>query len=264
MKPCMTSKGLFSILFMAWLLVACGSNPNHDDSPSSGDIAGELGNPVHHWSPADVYVELGTAYLNAGQINEAFLNARKAMLVDENSSTANNLLAVIYQRLGKIKLARKHYGQAISLDKKNAYALNGLGQFLCAQGEYTEAQKYFKRALGNPLYPTPWIALHNVAACYEKAKNIPRAEQAYRDALKGNAQFAPSLLGMAQLNYNRGDYLSARVYIQRYAQISRHTAESLWLGVQTEKQLDDRLQMEKYKLQLKREFPDSEQAKSIT
>ena len=55
----------------------------------------------------------------------------------------------------------------------------------------------------------------------------------------------------------------ARAYLQRYAEVAQHTAESLWLGVRTENQLGDKDQMASYGLKLRAKFPDSEQAKYL-
>lgn len=227
------------------------------------DVTGELGNPVRPRSPADVYIELGTAYLGKGRLDEAFKNARKAILMDAKSSAAHNLLGVVYQRLGKHALAGQHYRRAVELDGQNPYALNALGQYICAQGQLAEADRLFVRALHNPLYPTPWIAAHNAGLCIAKTQQAQKAESYYRQALQTNPRFAPALLRMAELSYTQSHFLSARAYLQRYKQVEKHTAESLWLGIRTERQLDDKAQAANYILQLRAKFPDSEQARYL-
>ena len=68
---------------------------------------------------------------------------------------------------------------------------------------------------------------------------------------------------MAHLSFDQDNYLSARAYLERYSQVAKHTADSLWLGVRTEKQLGDRDQVASYALKLRANFPDSEQAKFL-
>ena len=119
------------------------------------------------------------------------------------------------------------------------------------------------QALDNPLYNTPWLAWHNAGWCNERSGDSERAEGDYRSALQLNPRFAPSLLAMARVSVESGNYLSARAYLQRYAEVADHTAESLWLGVRTENQLGDSDQLASYRLKLLARFPDSDEAKYL-
>jgi type IV pilus assembly protein PilF len=251
-----------SLMFALVLgLAACQGNGVRTDA--HGDNTGELGSPVKRASAANVYVELGTAYLQEGNLSEAFKNARKAVLVDPRSAAGHNLLGVVHQRLGQREKAGEHYERAVSLEPRNPYALNALGSFVCEDGEFASADAYFQRALANPLYPTPWVASNNAGQCAERAGQLDKAESYYRKALQVNPRFAPSLLSMAKISFETDNYLSTRAYLQRYAQVAQHTAETLWLGLRTERQLGDKDQVASYRLKLRAQFPDSEQAKFL-
>ena len=253
---------LLIALFVGLLLTACNGNGTRPDDNASGD-PGQLGSPVKRVSPGDVYVDLGTAYLSEGVLAEAFKNARKALMVDPKLASAHNLIGVVYQRLGQPAQAGEHFRKAVQLEPRNPYALNALGSFVCDQQQFEEAEGYFKRALNNPLYPTPWIAAHNAARCAERAGRMDQAESHYRAALQSNPRFAPSLLRMAHISFDQENYLSARAYLQRYAAEAAHTAASLWLGVRTERQLGDMDQVATYQLKLRAKFPDSEQVRYL-
>ena len=250
-------------LIAVLLLVALAGCQSTMPRDSDGDNTGELGAPIKRASPGDIYVELGTAYLADGRISEAFKNARKSVLVDPKLASGHNLLGVLYQRLGDNDKAGEHYRTAVKLEPRNPYALNALGSFLCAERKFDEADGYFRRALNNPLYPTPWVASYNAGQCADQAGKLAAAETYYRAALKSNTRFAPALLQMAHLSFDQDNYLSARAYLERYSQVAKHTADSLWLGVRTEKQLGDRDQVASYALKLRANFPDSEQAKFL-
>lgn len=240
------------------LLAGCQQTTIRDN-----DETGELGSPMARNRAADVYMQLSTAYLAENKLDEALKNARKAVIVNPKSADGHNLLGVVQQRLGQDGPAEKAYREAIRLDPRNPYALNAFGSFLCGKAEYEEAARMFRQALQNPLYETPWIAFHNAGLCAEQSGNAAVAESEFRSALQKNPRFAPSLLSMARISFNKQSYMSARGYLQRYAQVSAPTAESLWLGVQTEQQLGDEDQVASYRLKLKGLFPDSEQARLI-
>ena len=65
---------------------------------------------------------------------------------------------------------------------------------------------------------------------------------------------------MSQISYEKANYLSARAYLQRYLEISRHTSTSLWLGIKIERELGDKDALSSYILSLKNNFPDSIEA----
>jgi type IV pilus assembly protein PilF len=243
-------------------LAACAQQPLRD-STAGGEATGQLGSPLVQPSPADVYIDLSGAYLREENYTEAFKNAKKAVLVDPESSNAYLMQALVYRRLGEDGEAEKSFKRSIRLDPRNPAALNAYGTFLCGRDAFQEADGYFRRALNNPLYNTPWLALHNAGRCLERAGDEDSAERDYREALQANPMFAPSLLGMARISYEQTNYLSARAYLQRYAEVAQHTPESLWLGVRTENQLGDRDQMASYGLKLRAKFPDSQQAKYL-
>ena len=249
------------LLMVTVLLVGCESPVRRNAGLEN--TADGLGGFVQRRSPADVYIELGTAYLQKGRMNDALLNARKAILVDAEASAAHNLLGVVYQRLGQLALAHQHYLQAVELDKHNSYALNALGQFICTEGDYSQAEAHFQQALSNPLYPTPWVAAHNAGACQERNHQLVQAEIYYRQALQDNPRFSPSLLHMAHLSFTHKRYLSARAYLQRYSEVAQHTAESLLLGIRTEKKLDDKEQIVKYQQKLDTKFPNWAQSDTL-
>ena len=208
-------------LLAVMLLAGCQSNPQRAaetssmDSKAGVDTTGALGSPVERRSAANVYVELGTAYLQDGVLGEALKNARKAIIVDPELAPAHNLLGIVYQRLGKTVLAGEHLAKAVSSDPYDPYALNALGSF-----EYDAAISRFKAALHNPLYPTPWVASHNAGQCSERQGNAAKAEDYYRAALKRKPGFAQSLARMGHISADKGQSLSVRAYLQRYAGIS--------------------------------------------
>ena len=249
--------GLLCLMLLT--LVGCAQQGVRNQAPA-GEPTGQLGSPLVSRSPADIYIELSAAYLQEGNLNESFKNAKKAVLVDPNSSNAFYMQALVYQRLGENENADASFQRAIKIDPRNPDALNAYGSFLCEQQRFEDADDYYRRALSNPLYATPWLALYNAGRCLEQAGDETAAERDYRAALRENPGFAPSLLGMARISYEQTNYMSARAYLQRYAEVASHTPESLWLGVRTENQLGDKDQMASYGLKLRARFPDSEQA----
>jgi type IV pilus assembly protein PilF len=220
------------------------------------DTTGELGSEKRE-SPAKIYVEMGIAYLRDGQSAIALQKLKKAISVDPQNGEAHNVIAIIYERLGKQELAGEHYAKAVQLQPENPFIRNARGSYFCKQGQYKEADAEFASALGNPLYPTPWVAMTNAGLCAERSGDTVKAENYYRRALSANDQYFQALYQMAELSYLQGNYLSARAYLERYNAASDPTAGSLWLGVQIERRLGDIRKVRNYQDQLLEKFPDS-------
>lgn len=208
--------------------------------------------------------QLGVEYLRKGEYETSLKKLKKALDIDPNYAEAHDVIAVLYEKVGELDLAEKHYKRGLRLDAENAGAHNNYGRFLCNMKRYPEAEKEFLSAAGNAFYATPELPLFNAGLCMEGRPDTDRAEDYYRQALEKNPRFAPALLQMATLRFERQNYLGARGYLQRYQQASPHSPESLWLGVRTEYALKDHKAWGKYALQLKNNFPDSRQASLLT
>jgi len=237
-----------SLVLSVLLLIAC-----QPEQVKEGDLAIQGGEK----SPAAVYVSLGVEYMNRGMYDVALGKLKKALASDGSSSNAHNVIAVLYDRLGETSLAAKHYKKAVRLSPANSSAQNNYARYLCGNKEFDLADKHFNLALRNPLYKSQLLAISNAGTCAWKAGRIEQAEAYYRTALQRNSKFPAVLLKMAQLKFEQKNYLSVRAYLQRFRESSRHTAGSLWLGIQAEDKLANNDGVASYILQLKQLYPDS-------
>ncbi len=227
-----------------------------------GDQTGDLGTEQRQ-SPADVYVKLGVAYMRNGDMATALQKLKKGLEVDDGNAEAHNAIGLVYMQLGEKAPARRHLMRAVSLKPKNPYFHNALGTFLCADGEYEEALRHFDQAIANPLYPTPWVAESNAGMCALRKGELERADGYFRKVLQRDPRQPVALLNMARISLAKGNYLSARAYLQRLSAVAEPTPESLLLGVRAEEKLGNRKRALRYAAQLKKRFPDSDQAKAL-
>jgi len=209
---------------------------------------------------AAVNLNLGVEYLRLGKYEKALSKLEKASEADENYPPIYNTLGVLYQRLGDKVRAEAYYQHALRLNSSDPSTLNNYGQFLCQEGRFDEAEAAFLKAAQNPLYPMPEIALSNAGTCALAHGNLDIAEKYFRSALEQNPRVAVALLQMAQISYTNASYLSARAYLQRYLEIGKHTAKTLWLGINIERELGDKNLLASYELLLKNKFPQSKEA----
>lgn len=249
----MRRRGLIveSLVVASLLLTGCQTT-----STKGTDEAGSLGVRADA-SPADLYVELSLAYLQEGDVATALKKVKYGLEQDERNARAHGVIAIIYERLGESQLADRHFASATTLDPQDPYIRNAYGNFLYGQGAYPAAVEQFERALKNPLYSTPEVALTNAAVCFRLQGDMSQAETYLRRALDRNRRYPMALGQMALVSFDRGNQLSARAYLQRYLAVADPTPDMLWLGVRIERGLGDGQAEREYAQLLRRKFPDS-------
>jgi type IV pilus assembly protein PilF len=249
---------IFVVVLIATIGISGCGGGSLDRNDESGDLAQE-GTP----GAGNVYVKLAVAYMQRGQYDIALRQAQKAVSVEPDNAQAHNVIALIYARLGEQTVAEKHFRQAIELNPRNAYIRNAYGTFLCRQNRYSESEKEFMLALENPLYGNPEIAWTNAAICKKSEGDLRQAEIYLSQALKRNRQFPLALLEMARLRLDEGNYRKAGDYLNRYMDVARPTAESLWMGIQVAHKLGDDKRVASYTMKLENNFPDSEETQLL-
>lgn len=232
-------------LLMASLLIGCGSWREKADEKRHA---------------AEVYVSKGIGYMGEKRYEQALEDLTHALELNANSSEAHNAIAVLYERLEKPAEAAEHYRRAVSLDESNYGALNNYSRFLCSHGRSDEGLAFLDKVIDSRLYDQPWLVLTNKGICYKMIDQREEAERSFRAALESQPLFAPALLEMALISFDHQQYLSTRAFLQRYAGIVPHTAQTLWLSAQTEAALGNSGLAHSYADQLRGRFPNSPEA----
>lgn len=212
---------------------------------------------------ASVNVQLGSGYMNQGKNELALSKLNRALEEDPTLPSAHYVIAYLYERLGELDKADTHYRRAVDLAPDDPEAHNNYGTFLCGQNRLKEADAQFLAALKNPLYTTPEFAYTNAGVCALKVPNVAKAEEYFRQALRVDPRFSTALFEMAQLNFDRGDYLPARAYLQRHMEVSQRSPSAMWLGVRIERALGDSTTAHSYAKVLKVDFPNSKETELL-
>jgi type IV pilus assembly protein PilF len=156
------------------------------------------------------------------------------------------------------------FRRSLQLDSENSETHNNYGWFLCQRGREKESIKQFQESLKNPLYATPETAYVNLGLCSKKAGVMKEVESNLQRALIMRPGMPEALYGLADWNYDKGDYAGAKAYFSRFSQSSPDlTAEQLWLAVRIERKMHDRNSLASYALQLRKRFPDSRETQLL-
>ncbi len=212
---------------------------------------------------ARLNAQLAIAYITQNDVVAAQEKIDKALSQNPHDGTVQTAAAHVYERLQQIEKADHHYAEALKMEPRNADFQNGYAVFLCRHGHYAEGQKMFEVAAKNPSYASPEIAYSNSGVCARSANDFPRAEEMFQAALRERADYPDALLQLADLTFTRGAMLDSRALLDRYFKSSEPTAEALLIGVRVERALGDKVAAARYAGQLRRDFPNSEQAQAL-
>ena len=212
---------------------------------------------------AETNTELGRQYMARGDYEIALDKLKRAIAHDRTYAPAHTVLAYLYEYIGDADQARHEYREALKYDPRDGAVNNNYGAFLCSTGNWGEAEEYFEKALDDPFYDTPGLALSNAGTCALNAGQLDKAERFLRQSLEYDGNLAASLLALSRLNFEQGEYLSARAFLQRYESTAEHTEGSLLVAYRIERELGDNRAATEYRRELIQQFPDSEAAQSL-
>jgi type IV pilus assembly protein PilF len=243
-----------SISLLCALQLACATGSSKEPQAAPGGTASQL---------ASVNTQLGLGYLRNGQLDLAWERLNAALIEDPDYATAHNGIALVYNRLNDTEKAEEHFKRAIELNPSDSAAQTNYGAFLCEHGRIDDGEKYFLKAVENPLYNKPAMAYTNAGVCKLRADDPSGAEVYFRAALRADPRFAVALVNMAELSFDSSRYLPARAYMQRYEEVSRHNSRSLWLGIRIEEKLGDKDAVSSFAMLLKANYPDSRETQLL-
>jgi type IV pilus assembly protein PilF len=212
---------------------------------------------------AESNTSLGLEYMNRGQYEVALGKLKKAINEDSDYAPAHTVIAILYERVGETELAGKHYQEAYEADPTDGDVNNNYGVYICQHRNVKQALDHFQKALADPFYATPAVALTNAGSCALGSNDMQAAEDYLRRALKFEPEFPDALMNMARLNFENRNYLSSRAFMQRYEAVAQHDPESLLLAFKIETASGDNRAANRYKLALESGFPDSDQTAEV-
>jgi len=209
---------------------------------------------------ARIRLELAMGYFEQNQNTVALDEIKQALSADPDYAAAYNLRGLVYMRLDDPGLAEDSFRRAISLNPRDGNAMHNYGWLLCQQKRYGDAMQQFARAIDSPGYADRPKTLMTQGVCQLQAGQKAEAEKSLTQAYELDAGNPVIGYNLALLLSQRQEWTRAQFYIRRVNNSQAANAESLWLGVKIERQLNNREAVASLGGQLQRRFPQSKEA----
>lgn len=210
---------------------------------------------------AKTRMSLGLTYLKNGEYSQAKKNLDKALEFGPRMAQVHYAMAYYYQTVEDQPRAVEFFENAMSLAPRDADIANSYGAYLCEQGEYEEANKYFTRAVKNQRYANAVLTYENMGICARERGFHDDAINYFNDALNHQPSRTKTLYLLAQEYVATQRWGKAAETLKRYEKVSRISPDSLWLAVEIARGQKDLESQRAYGEMLVSMFPDSEQAK---
>ena len=211
---------------------------------------------------ARIRLELAMGYFEQNKNTVALDEIKQALAADPNYAAAYSLRGLVYMRLDDPGLAEDSFRRAIALNPRDGNAMHNYGWLLCQQKRYADANQQFARALDTPNYGDRPKTLMTQGVCQMQAGQKAEAEKSLTQAYELDAANPVIGYNLALLLAQRQEWTRAQFYIRRVNNSQAANAESLWLGVKIERQLNNRDSVASLGGQLQRRFPGSKEAQA--
>lgn len=168
---------------------------------------------------ASFNVQLGMGYLKQGNRSRAKKKLLTALKQQPNSPEVNAALGYYFEQTTELDQARSYYLKAINLSSHSGAQLNNYGTFLCRQGNYAEAEKYFLKAVADMQYVNTAAAYENAGLCSMEIPDLNKAKGYYIQALKHDPGRVESLRELVLIYQKEGHDEDALDELQKRPEI---------------------------------------------
>ena len=208
---------------------------------------------------ARIRLELAVGYFEQGKTTTALDELKQSINADPTLFEAYNLRGLIYMRLNDAGLAEESFRKALFINPRAANVQHNYGWLLCQQSRVPEAVQMFTAAIADPNYGDRAKTWMTQGLCQMKIGKVAEAEASLTHSYELDAGNPITGYNLALLLFNRGEFVRAQFYVRRLNNSELANSESLWLGINVERRMENREAMSQLASQLKKRFPQSKE-----
>ncbi|WP_261902652.1 type IV pilus biogenesis/stability protein PilW [Vibrio fortis] len=201
-------------------------------------------------SMSESRIALGLGYMEQENMVRARENLELAIQHAPRYYRARLSMAHYYETVGETDEARKQYKSALRLDSNNGNVLNNYGTFLCKQGDYEQADRYFNQAINQPFYYLVSASYENAGFCALKSGDSDRAKYYFTRALDHDPNRIKSILQLTKIEVSQDEYRDARLRLFKFHQRYGYQIPSLQILVELESKSGNEALRDKYQSML--------------
>lgn len=149
------------------------------------------------------YKALGTAYAEAGRLDEAIEALQQALRINGDYAKARTNLGVVYYKKGEVGKAIDEFERSIKMNEKDALSYYNLANIFTDQDRWDDAIAAYKKAV--EILPNESMIRHNLAYALNRKGMAKEAIEEYLEALREGNSLAPTHKNLAALYLEGGE-----------------------------------------------------------
>jgi type IV pilus biogenesis/stability protein PilW len=158
---------------------------------------------------AEIRRDLGTVYLNKGEVEMAIREYREAVEAYDRDAETHFALGEAYRRKGEFVAAEQHFLRALALDATKLDARLNLGVLYLQEQRWSEAVEQNRILVRDPTFLNPARALVNMGWAQYNSKDFEGAESSLRRALSLDPSSYRAHVNLAILLYEQSQIIDA-------------------------------------------------------
>jgi type IV pilus assembly protein PilF len=178
---------------------------------------------------AEQLIIISEKFLAAGDVPQAIKYLNLAEKKRPKDPLIQYYLGLAYEVRGIPDEALTHYQNAIALKPDYSEVYNNLGTFYAARNDLTKAEEYYRKALANASYETPFFGFYNLGRLLEKRGDMEGALKEYDQAIRllpsyGAAYYRKGVVleGLRRMDEAKEAYSQAVLYAPDMADAHLH------------------------------------------
>lgn len=168
---------------------------------------------------ARIQYDLAVQATKQGNIQQAVAELEEAIRRNPEFAQAYNAVGLLYHlSLGRLAKAEKAYKKALALKPKFSEAWNNLGALYLEEHHYEKAEKCFRTALDNVLYPTPYLARGNLGWALHEQGRDAEAVTELKSAVLTQPRFCQGYRNLGLIYLANGKTAAATASFKKFVQ----------------------------------------------
>lgn len=225
------------------------------------ESTGGLPKPATSPQRVQAQLDLARGYLEQGATDRARTALNKALKIDSKSVEAYVLLGVLNAAESDYGLAEKHFRTALSINPKDAMALNNYASFLYSRKRYDEAVRHLRVLVQDPGYRARSQAYENLGLAELKINDVQAAKESFTRALQLSFTQPISNLELARIAYDEGDIGTAAAHYDAFRAQAQQSASSLCLGMKIASRQGDSDRLASYAMAMNNLYPNARETR---
>lgn len=205
-------------------------------------------------------VQVALTYLQDNKPEDAIYHLKIAVDKAPKSPRVHEVLGLALAQTGEYTRAEKHFKKMLKYDPSYSRGRSNYASFLITQQRYEDAAEQLHVVVDDIYYRNRAAAYWELGHISKQLGNEADVETYYLRAVGLDPRFANAYLELAEIKFSQQDYAKSYEFLANYRKnVKQSNAKGLLLGIKLARVFKDRSEEASFALALKNLYPRSDE-----